>query len=141
MTVDSIREGMVIDHITSGKAMELYRLLGLAEAPCPVAVIQRVQSRRMGRKDIIKIDGDFPVDIDVLGYVDPDATVNIIRDGRVAEKKPLALPEKLCGVLFCRNPRCITSTERALPSVFRLSDPVSRSYRCLYCEAEAERIK
>lgn len=141
MTVDSIREGMVIDHIAAGKAMELYRLLGLAEAPCPVAVIQRVQSRRMGRKDIIKIDGDFPVDIDVLGYVDPDATVNIIRDGRVAEKKPLALPEKLCGVLLCRNPRCITSTERALPSAFRLSDPASRSYRCLYCEAEAERIK
>lgn len=139
MTIDSIRNGMVIDHITAGKAMELYQLLGLKEADCPVALIQRVPSRKMGTKDIIKIDGAFAVDTDVLGYVDPDATVNIICDGKIVEKKTLALPKRLTNVLHCKNPRCITTTEQELVSVFTLTDVQKRVYRCLYCEAKAER--
>ncbi|MBP3389416.1 MAG: aspartate carbamoyltransferase regulatory subunit [Clostridia bacterium] len=139
MTIDSIRNGLVIDHITAGKAMELYRLLKLDKADCPVALIQRVPSRKMGTKDIIKIDGEFDVDVDILGYVDPDATVNVIRDGVITEKKALTLPEKLTNVLCCKNPRCITTTEQELTSVFTLTDKDNRVYRCLYCEAKAER--
>ncbi|MBQ8752357.1 MAG: aspartate carbamoyltransferase regulatory subunit [Clostridia bacterium] len=138
MTIDSIRNGLVIDHITAGKAMELYRLLGLDQADCPVALIQRVPSRKMGTKDIIKIDGEFDVDVDILGYVDPDATVNVIRDGAITEKKDLTLPEKLTNVLHCKNPRCITTTEQELSSVFTLTDKANRVYRCFYCEAKAE---
>ncbi len=138
MNIDSIRNGIVIDHITAGRGMELYRLLGLDGLDCTVAIIKNAGSSKMGKKDIIKIDGNIALNMDVLGYVDPGVTVNIIQNGMLAEKRRIALPEKITNVIFCKNPRCITSTEQELPHVFRLSDPENRIYRCVYCETKAE---
>ncbi len=138
MNVDSIRDGIVIDHIEAGNAMKLYRLLGLDGLDVPVAMITNVVSAKLGRKDIIKIDADIPVDINVIGYVDPGATVNIIRNGELAEKKRIGLPETLVNVLKCKNPRCISTCEQELDQVFRLSDREKREYRCAWCEAKAE---
>ncbi len=138
MNIDSIKEGIVIDHITAGRGMTLYRLLGLDDLDCSVAIIKNVPSRKMGKKDIIKIDSDIGVDTDVLGYVDPGVTVDVIRGGKVVEKKKIELPEVLTGVIKCSNPRCITSTEENLPQIFRLSDPKGPVYRCAYCEARAK---
>ncbi len=138
MNIDSIKNGIVIDHITAGQGMRIYNLLGLDSLDCSVALIKNVSSRKMGKKDIIKIDSDFDVDTDILGYVDPDVTVNIIKDGRTAEKKTIELPERLTGVLVCKNPRCISATEQELPQVFRLTDRGRRVYRCIYCETRAK---
>ena len=137
MNIDSIKNGVVIDHITAGRSMKIYRLLGLDELKCPVALIKNALSRKMGRKDIIKIDTDMSLDTDVLGFVDPGATVSIIRDGVIVEKKQLCLPQRLTNVIRCRNPRCITSTEQELAHVFTLTDPETHEYRCLYCETKA----
>ena len=138
MNIDSIKNGIVIDHITAGQGMRIYNLLGLDSLDCSVALIKNVSSRKMGKKDIIKIDSDFDVDTDILGYVDPDVTVNIIKDGKTVEKKSIALPEKLTGVLTCKNPRCISVTEQELPQIFKLTDRARRVYRCLYCETKAK---
>ena len=138
MTIDSIHNGYVIDHIPAGSAMTLYTHLGLEKLGCPVAMIMNASSKRMGKKDIIKIDGDLDLSLDVVGYLAPGATVNVIRDGRLLEKRTLDLPEQLTGVVRCRNTRCITSTERDLPAVFRLTDREKRVYRCVYCEAKYE---
>ena len=140
MNVDSIRDGIVIDHIAAGGGMKLYRLLGLENLEAPVAMITNVVSRKLGRKDIIKIDAAIDVDLDTIGYVDPGATVNIIRDGELKEKKRIEMPEKLVNVLFCKNPRCITSCEQELDQVFCLTDRASREYRCLYCETKATNL-
>ena len=137
MNVDSILNGVVIDHITAGKSMLLYELLGLDRLDCPVAMIKNVTSRKMGRKDIIKIDAEIEIDLDVIGYVDPSATVNIIKNGELAEKKSIEMPETLTGVIKCKNPRCITSTEQELPHVFKLTDRANKVYRCAYCETKA----
>lgn len=138
MNIDSIKNGIVIDHITAGRSMKIYRLLGLESLDCSVALIKNVTSRKTGKKDIIKIDSDFDVDTDILGYVDPGVTVNIIRDGRIAEKRTLELPTELTDVLKCKNPRCITSTEQELPHIFRLTDRENRVYRCIYCETKGK---
>ena len=138
MFVDSINNGIVIDHITAGKALELYNLLGLDTHDCTVAIIKNVSSRKMGKKDIIKIDADISVNMDILGYVDPGVTVNIIKGGELVEKKNISLPEKLVNVITCKNPRCITTTEQELPQVFRLTDRERGIYRCIYCEAKAK---
>lgn len=138
MNIDSIKNGIVIDHITAGKGMEIYRLLGLDSLDCSVALIKNVSSRKMGRKDIIKIDSDFDADTDILGFIDPEATVNIIKDGKTVEKKTLTLPEELTNVLTCKNPRCISTTEQELPQIFRLTDRKNRIYRCIYCETKAK---
>lgn len=138
MNIDAIRNGIVIDHITAGRGMEIYRLLHLDSLDCSVAIIKNVTSAKMGKKDIIKIDADLPLDMDILGYVDPGITVDIIRNGELAEKRRMDLPERLTNVIFCKNPRCITSTEQELPHVFRLSDREGRVYRCLYCETKAK---
>lgn len=138
MNIDSIKNGIVIDHITAGRSMEIYRLLGLESLDCSVALIKNVTSRKTGKKDIIKIDSDFDVDTDILGYVDPGVTVNIIRDGKIAEKRTLELPTALTDVLKCKNPRCITSTEQELPHIFRLTDREHRVYRCIYCETKGK---
>ena len=138
MTIDSIQNGYVIDHIPAGGAMALYTHLGLEKLDCPVAMIMNAASRRMGRKDIIKIDGDLDLSLDVVGYLAPGATVNVIREGQLIEKRALALPEHLTGVIRCRNPRCITSAERDLPALFKLTDREKRIYRCVYCEAKYE---
>jgi aspartate carbamoyltransferase regulatory subunit len=137
MNIDSIKNGIVIDHITAGKGMQLYKLLRLDELDCSVALIKNAASRKMGKKDIIKIDAEFSVNMDILGYVDPDVTVDIIRDGNLVEKKELTLPQRLTNVIYCKNPRCISSTEQELPHVFLLSDPAKRVYRCMYCETKA----
>lgn len=138
MNIDSIKNGIVIDHITAGRSMKIYRLLGLESLDCSVALIKNVTSRKTGKKDIIKIDSDFDVDTDILGYVDPGVTVNIIRDGKIAEKRTLELPTELTDVLKCKNPRCITSTEQELPHIFRLTDRERRVYRCIYCETKGK---
>lgn len=138
MNIDSIKNGIVIDHITAGRSMKIYRLLGLESLDCSVALIKNVTSRKTGKKDIIKIDSDFDVDTDILGYVDPGVTVNIIRDGKIAEKRTLELPTELTDVLKCKNPRCITSTEQELPHIFRLTDCEHRVYRCIYCETKGK---
>ena len=138
MNIDSIKNGIVIDHIPAGSSMRLYQLLKLDELESSVAIIKNVTSRKMGKKDIIKIDAQLGVDLDILGFIDPHITVNIIKDGERIEKKQLALPQQLTGVLTCKNPRCITSVEQELPHVFRLTDPENRVYRCIYCETQAE---
>ena len=124
MNIDSIVNGVVIDHISAGKAMRLYELLGLEKLDCSVA--------------IIKIDADVPIDFDLIGYVDPDVTINFIRDEKLVEKKTVTLPKELKNVLYCKNPRCITSVERGLDHIFKLTDAKNKVYRCIYCETRAE---
>lgn len=138
MKIDSIQNGFVIDHITAGKGMDLYRLLDLGRLDCTVALIKNATSVKMGRKDIIKIDTQIELDADILGYVDPDATLCVIRNGELVEKKKLNPPDELEGVLKCRNPRCISSTEQELPQIFKLSDRAKRIYRCIYCETKVK---
>ena len=139
MRVDAIQNGIVIDHITAGRGMELYDLLGLKNYDCPVALMMNAVSRKMGRKDIIKIDSaEKDVDVDVIGYVDPGATVNIIRNGELVEKRNIEMPEKLVNVLHCHNPRCISCVEQELDHVFRLTDRENKVYRCIYCETKAK---
>ena len=139
MNIDSIRNGYVLDHIKAGASMEIYRLLGLDKLDCSVAIIKNAKSTKVGRKDIIKIDALIDLDLDVLGYVDPDITVSIIKDGVQVEKKHPQLPKKLVNVLRCKNPRCITTTEPHLPAEFVLSDPEKHTYRCAYCDSEYHR--
>ena len=138
MNVDSIRDGIVIDHIAAGRGMKLYRLLGLETLEAPVAMITNVVSGKLGRKDIIKIDAAIPVDLNIIGYVDPGATVNVIRNGEIEQKKRIEMPEQLVNVLRCKNPRCITSCEQELDHVFRLTDRAKKEYRCAWCEAKAD---
>ena len=137
MKIDAIKDGIVIDHITAGRGMKLYELLGLEALDCSVAIIKNVHSEKLGKKDIIKIDADIPVDLDVLGYVDPGVSVNTIRGGRLVNKRRIEMPETLTNVIFCKNPRCICSTEQELKHVFKLTDRKNKVYRCLYCETKA----
>ena len=139
MIIDAIRNGIVIDHIPASLSMKLYRILGLDDLSCSVAVLKNVASSKLGRKDIIKIDEIIALNWDVLGYIAPDITVNIIRDGELAEKRHPQLPTQLTNVIFCENPRCITTTEQELPHIFKLTDPEQRIYRCNYCEARAKK--
>ena len=134
MNIDSIQNGVVIDHISPGKGMELVRLLGLDTSDLSVAIIKNVHSEKLGKKDIIKVDADVPFNLDIIGFVDPEATVNVIRDGVLVEKKKLTRPKVLKGVIHCKNPRCITQVEQELTHEFRLTDD---GYRCVYCEAKA----
>ncbi len=138
MNIVPIKNGIVIDHITAGKAMEIYSLLGLDKLECSVAIIKNVSSNRMGKKDIVKIDTDYDFDINVLGYIDAGVTVNVIKDSEIIEKRRMELPESLTNVIFCKNPRCITSTEQELPHIFKLTDKSNKVYRCLYCETKAK---
>ena len=137
MNIDSIQNGIVIDHITAGLGMRLYDLLGLEKLDCSVAIIKNVHSQKQGRKDIIKIDADIPLDFDVIGYVDPGVSVNLIRGGELVEKRSIEMPLELRNVIFCRNPRCISSVEQELPHIFKLADRKNKVYRCLYCETKA----
>lgn len=136
MNIEPIQNGVVIDHIEAGRAMQLYRLLKLGSLDASVALIKNVPSKKMGKKDIIKIDADIDLDFDVIGFVDPSATVVIIRNGKLVEKRSIALPEKLTNVIFCKNPRCITSVEQEIDHIFKLSDPDKKEYRCIYCETK-----
>jgi len=134
MNIDGIQNGYVIDHIQAGRAMMIYRYLHLDKLDCSVAIIKNAKSKRMGRKDIIKIDDLIPIDLDILGYIDPDVTVNIIRDNGLSEKKHLSLPERVVNVIRCKNPRCITQIEQEIDHVFVLADREKGVYRCYYCE-------
>ena len=138
MNIDSIKNGIVIDHITAGLGMTVYNLLKLDELDCAVAIIKNASSRKMGKKDIIKIDADIEINLDILGYVDPGITIDVIKDSVLAEKKRIGLPERLTNVIKCKNPRCITTTEQELPHIFKLTDKEKRVYRCIYCEVKAE---
>lgn len=136
MRVDSVNNGIVIDHIESGKAMDIYRLLSLDDLDCTVAILKNVPSSKMGRKDIIKIDCRMDINFDVLGYISPNVTVDVIKDGVVSEKKHIDLPETLTDILKCKNPRCITSVEQEIHHIFKLTDREHRVYRCIYCDTQ-----
>ena len=134
MNIDGINTGYVLDHIKAGKGFELYHLLNLDKVDCTVAIIQRASSGKYGQKDIIKIDGDIPIDYDLIGFIDTNITVNIVKDRELVRKVKPAPPEILTNVIECRNPRCITSVERGIPQRFRLVDKDSAKYRCVYCD-------
>ena len=138
MNIDSITNGIVLDHIKAGKSMQIYQDLELDKLDCSVAIIKNVKSNKLGRKDIIKIDQDYSINLDVLGYIDPDITVSIIKDGKTVEKKKVELPEKLVNIIFCKNPRCLTTTEQGIDHILKLVNPEKRTYRCIYCEEERQ---
>lgn len=137
MIIGKIQDGIVLDHITAGKGMEIYKVLGLDKLDCEVAMILQADSVKMGKKDIIKIAQVIDLDVTVLGWLDPGITVNIIQGGKLLRREHLTLPQTVSNVLKCRNPRCITSTEQELPHVFRLCDAKKRIYRCIYCDSRA----
>ena len=139
MNIDSIKDGYVIDHIEAGKSMEIYKYLGLENLDCSVAIIKNVKSKKSGKKDIIKIDNDMDINMDILGYIDTNITVNIIKDGKIIKKAHMELPEKLVNIVKCENPRCITSEEQDIDQVFELKDRENKIYRCKYCEAQAKK--
>ena len=138
MIVGQLVNGIVLDHITAGKGMEIYNVLGLGELDCSVALVKNADSSKMGKKDIIKIGKLMDLDVDVLGYLDPGITVNIIENGVRVKRERLTLPEKVTGIIKCKNPRCITSTEQELVHEFKLTDAEKKVYRCIYCESEAK---
>jgi aspartate carbamoyltransferase regulatory subunit len=138
MKIDPIKNGIVLDHIEAGKGMKIYKFLNLDELDCTVALIKNVPSKKTGKKDIIKIDADIKLDLEVLGYIAPEVTVNVIKNGTTVEKKNLELPETLKGVIKCKNPRCITSVEQEIEHVFKLVDKNNKVYRCIYCESKAQ---
>jgi aspartate carbamoyltransferase regulatory subunit len=139
MNIDSIQNGVVLDHIQAGKSMDIYQYLHLDQLDCQVAIIKNARSEHMGRKDIIKIDSPLDLDLDVLGYIDSNITVNIIRNGERVEKKHLELPKKLVNIIRCKNPRCITVSEPQLDAVFLLSDAEKHTYRCAYCDTAQDK--
>lgn len=139
MYVDSIKNGYVIDHIQAGKSLEIYNLLKLDEISCPVAVIQNAPSKKMGKKDIIKIDADIDLSLNAIGYIASDITINVIKDGKLCEKKHIELPERIENICVCKNPRCITSTEQELSHIFKLTDRENKVYRCIYCESKLKK--
>lgn len=138
MLVNPIDEGIVLDHITAGKALEIYHYLKLDELDCQVAIIQNCSSVKMGKKDILKINEKIDINFDVLGYIDPGITVNFIRNGKRYDRLHLELPQSVEGVIECKNPRCITSIEQELPHIFKLTDRQKGVYRCIYCESKAK---
>ena len=137
MNIDAIQNGIVIDHIPAGAGMNIYQMLGLDALDCSVAIIKNAHSNKDGKKDIIKIDAEIPVDLDMIGYLAPHAKINFIRDGKLIEKRDATLPKTLMNVIKCKNPRCITNGEQELDQIFRLTDPDTRVYRCVYCETKA----
>ena len=136
MNIDEITGGIVIDHIKAGKGMEIYHFLGLEKLDCQVAIIKNASSRKMGKKDIIKIDSVIATDLNALGYIDRGITVNIIKNGRRTEKFHPLLPERIENIIKCKNPRCITTTEQEIVHIFKLTDREKGIYRCIYCDAE-----
>ena len=136
LNISGLNEGIVLDHIKAGKSLDIYDQLGLDRLDCQVAIIKNAHSQKMGRKDIIKIEGDVrgKIDLDVLGYIDHNITVNIIHNETIVEKKFLSRPIRITNVLKCRNPRCITSIEQGLPHIFYLADEKRDIYRCQYCD-------
>ncbi len=136
MNIDGVKNGIVLDHIKAGKSMMVYELLGLDRLDSCVAVIQNAESEKYGKKDIIKIDDRIDIDLDVLGYIDSNITVNLVKDGSLERKLHLELPQTIRNVIRCKNPRCITTVEQEIVHTFRLADAKKKSYRCIYCDAE-----
>lgn len=136
LNIDSLERGIVIDHIKAGCSMKIYHLLNLDELDCCVAVIKNAKSRKLGKKDIIKIDDMVDLDLEILGFIDPNITINVIDEGRIIEKKQMILPARLKNVIQCKNPRCITSIEEEIEHMFYLTDEEKHHYRCVYCEQE-----
>ncbi len=134
MNINEIQDGYVIDHIRAGRSMLIYRYLGLDKLDCSVAIIKNTKSQRMGRKDIIKIDELIPLNLEIISYIDPGATVNTIQDGKLINKQRLTVPQRVLGVLKCKNPRCITQTEQEIQQIFVLADTDKNLYRCYYCD-------
>ena len=139
MKVGAINNGVVIDHIAAGKGMDLYHFLNLDHLDAPIALIKNAPSEKMGKKDIIKIDAKLDLDLDALGYIDPNVTINIVKDGSCVEKFHPQLPEKLTNIVHCKNPRCITSVEQEIPHIFKLTNRETGEYRCIYCESKAKK--
>lgn len=134
LNISGIEDGYVIDHIGAGKSMDIYKYLRLDKLDLQVAIIKNATSNKMGKKDMIKVQGDMNLDLDILGFIDDRITVNIIRGGQIVEKKKPHLPETIKNVIRCKNPRCISSVEQELPQIFKLTDAETRTYRCIYCE-------
>ena len=138
MKVTAVNNGVVIDHITAGKCMKLYQFLDLDHVDATIALIKNAPSQKMGKKDIIKIDTELELDLDALGYIDPNVTINIVKDGVCVKKVHSQLPERLTNIIQCKNPRCITSVEQEIPHIFKLTDREKGEYRCIYCESKAK---
>lgn len=138
MNIDSIKNGIVIDHIQAKKGIEIYDALNLGALDCSVAIITNARSKKMGRKDIIKIDKNIDLDLDILGYMDPNITINIIKNDERVEKYHVEIPSTITNIVKCKNPRCITSIEQELKHVFVLTDKEKKAYRCKYCETLKE---
>jgi len=139
MIIGQIKDGIVLDHITAGRGMEIYNILGLDKLDCTVAMIKNADSTKMGKKDIIKVAQVIDLDFEVLGYIDPGITVNIIKDGKRHKQERLQLPQRIRNIITCKNPRCITSCEQELDQEFRLTDEKTQTYRCIYCDSEISR--
>lgn len=137
MIIGQIKDGIVLDHITAGNAIRIYHVLGLDRLSCTVALIQHADSKKMGKKDIIKVGQVIDLDFAVLGYLDPGITVNVIKNGELAKREHLSLPERVTDIIRCKNPRCITMTEPGIRQQFRLTDPKKKVYRCVFCDSEA----
>nr|WP_291234396.1 aspartate carbamoyltransferase regulatory subunit [Frisingicoccus sp.] len=134
LNISGIEEGYVIDHIRAGKSMDIYKYLRLDKLDCQVAIIKNASSNKMGKKDIIKVQGNMNLDLNILGFIDDEITVNIIKGGKIVKKEKPELPKTITNVIRCKNPRCISSVEQELPQIFKLTDPEAKTYRCIYCE-------
>ena len=134
LNISGVEEGYVIDHIRAGKSMDIYKYLRLDKLDCQVAIIKNASSNKMGKKDIIKVQGNMNLDLDILGFIDDEITVNIIKGGKIVKKEKPELPKTITNVIRCKNPRCISSVEQELPQIFKLTDPEAKTYRCIYCE-------
>lgn len=136
LNISGLSQGVVIDHIQAGGAMKIYEYLNMEKLDCQIAIIKNAKSNKMGRKDIIKIEGPFDIDLNVLGVLDHSITINIIENNKIVRKHTLELPETVTNIIRCKNPRCITSIEQELPHKFKLTDRENRIYRCIYCESK-----
>lgn len=134
LKIDSVEKGLVIDHIQAGKGMEVYKYLNLDKLESSVAIIKNAKSNKLGKKDIIKVENDIDIDLKVLGFIDPNITVNVIENDKIVDKIKLQLPEEITDVVKCKNPRCITSIEQEIPHVFKLTSKEDKVYRCIYCD-------
>ncbi len=141
LNISGLSEGYVIDHIHAGGGMEIYTYLNLDKLESEVALIKNVKSRKMGKKDIIKIEGSYDIDFDMLGVLDPNITIDVIKEGKIVEKRKLQLAEYVTGIIRCKNPRCITTVEQGLVHRFKLTNPEKGVYRCVYCEQSFKQQK
>ena len=138
LNIDSVEKGLVIDHIQAGKAMEIYKYLNLDKMDCSVAIIKNAKSKKLGKKDIIKIENNIDMDLKVLGFIDPNITINVIDNSEIINKINLELPSEIENVVKCKNPRCITSIEQEIVHKFKLTDRANKIYRCVYCDTAYE---